>query len=142
VIAEPDMFDKLRECMESEFPAAHFSDADYVPIVEAWLLGQYAKWYRQLLILWKVVTWRAHFDCDNYASLYFALAQLCYGRMKGVEGHALAIGEVWYMQDSGGAHAINCAFVDDNRLIFIEPQTQKKIELSDKERRSIYFTRF
>jgi hypothetical protein len=93
-------------------------------------------------------------NCDDYAARYRVGAQILNTRrvwknvlkqMVGMVTQPLpvAVGEVWYKQNAGGGHAINCAFIGSRPdFVFIEPQTQKIVELSNSEIRSIFFVRF
>jgi hypothetical protein len=56
----------------------------------------------------------------------------------------LAVGELWYVLDSGGAHAINVAICGPNisDVVFFEPQTRDVKTLSAKELASATMIRF
>ncbi len=71
-------------------------------------------------------------DCDDFAKWVSAQAQLWNSETSGTVC-ALAFGECWYEKDSGESHAINIAIVENGDVVFYEPQTQKVVELSDRE---------
>ncbi len=51
----------------------------------------------------------------------------------------LAVGIMFYRQDSGGYHAINWSVTPQGTLWFLEPQTGEALCLSDTELRSVVF---
>ena len=73
-------------------------------------------------------------DCDN-----FALAMMSIMRMfnaKRLSGAEFAVGYCSYTREDGVYHAINFALVEDNKLVFIEPQSGELVNLTGKEIRS------
>jgi hypothetical protein len=119
----------------------YFGDQDYALPACNWLLNEFSPWfvgYCKGEGLEYASTW----DCDDFASMF---------RIKVVEAHfrngrnpneGVAVAEVWYTRDEGVGHAINLAVVDGGVPCFIEPQIGKKLELTDAEKRSVYFARF
>jgi hypothetical protein len=94
--------------------------------------------FRSVLSEQGLVKWDDRFDCNRFAGLYITLAHARYAVAAWhsySEAQALALAEVWYVQESGGAHAIVAAHTERG-LVFIEPQTGKEIHLSERERAS------
>ena len=117
------------------------ADLDYATPTLRWLLGPFWNHFRARR--GALGKWTAKNDCDNFARAYAQDAQDSHALSKGSEAQALAVGEIFYVQDSGGGHAINAAFVDNPpRLVFIEPQTGQAVDLTPAERASIFFARF
>jgi hypothetical protein len=56
----------------------------------------------------------------------------------------LAVGELWYVRDSGEGHAINVALcgVGPDDVVCYEPQTRKVVELSVTEKARVTLIRF
>lgn len=81
-------------------------------------------------------------DCDDFARLCAAYAQLCHRNTKRASG-GLLFGEFWYHGADGG-HALN-VFIDpksDPPLRFFEPQTGKIVRLSRDEIETCFHCRF
>lgn len=84
-------------------------------------------------------------DCDDFARLAAAFAQILHFLTPGRPlGTALAVGEFWYLQDSGGGHAINVAICGHelSDVVFYEPQTRRVVNLTDNEKQSASLVRF
>lgn len=88
--------------------------------------------------------WRRNWDCDNFATLFYAFAQAQWSLHSADDSaEALAIGEFWYRRTDNTGHAINIAVVDDDEhLIFFEPQSQEIVKLTDQEVLSSFYRRF
>lgn len=83
-------------------------------------------------------------DCDDYARFAASLAQI-FNFRSNPENKGLTVGEVWYMKDALGGHAINIAIVSNGKIleiVFMEPQTGRREFLSKKELESICYVRF
>jgi hypothetical protein len=120
------------------------ADRDYAEVKKSYLLGAYYSWFKNFLYGGgndPTIVWDATFDCDDFARLFCALLQLAHFRNKRTNEEGVAVGEIHYMQDTGGGHAIVCAFTDEGR-IFIEPQTGLEMKLSNNEIASIFLARF
>ena len=70
------------------------------------------------------------------------MATVKWAQQKKRPAQGVAVAEVHYKPDRGGAHAINAVLIDGKRLRFIEPQKADWVSLSEKEIKSIYFMRF
>ena len=120
-------------------------DVHYFVPSKKWLLKTFYNWYQNQLFSMGL-SYRKNFDCDKFARGYAWLASVCLGAMytNGIKSDGIAVGEVFYSiagnRDRG--HAINCAFIDNKKLVFIEPQTGKIVKLSKAEKDSIDFVRF
>lgn len=120
--------------------SVRLGDAFYAPPALDWLLKEFDRWYRQMLLRLGIVPYVAEAgDCDDYADLYACLARVCHRRMPGVEGAALPVGILHYEAAGLGPHAINVALTSDRGLVFIEPQRVGTVlNLSAEERRSAW----
>jgi len=118
-------------------------DSTYAIVNHEWLAGFYER-FRADLHSKGVVGWETNFDCNKFAAAYAAAAQMEYYRDawgKPGAAQALAVGEVWYAQDTGGNHAVAVAITDLGAL-FIEPQTGEFVILSPSELRGILLKKF
>lgn len=92
-----------------------------------------------------MVKYDKKFDCNFFASLYISVAQITYLVETwhfGSNADGLALAEIWYKPDnSKNRHAI-VAVLTEIGLIFIEPQTGKRIFLTDTEKDSIFFIKW
>lgn len=84
-------------------------------------------------------------DCDDFARIAAGFAQILHCLTPGrPPATALAVGELWYVRDSGEGHAINVALCgggpDD--VVCYEPQTRKVVELSVTEKARVTLIRF
>jgi len=118
------------------------ADKDYSVLSKFWLMRGYYNYYIKVLNGLKISGWEEKFDCDNFAGLYKEVLSACHRVSTMSKSEGVAIGVVWYKTDSGGGHAINTAIVDDDRVIFIEPQTGLEKTLSDTELNNIFFVLF
>lgn len=119
------------------------ADRQYVMPTRDFLTGAFAAALWSFLTFFKLTTWieESH-DCDDFARLASAFAQILHVLTPGrPPATALALGEFWYMQDSGGGHAINIVLIDEE-VVTYEPQTRRVVELSDTEKKSGMHTRF
>ena len=114
------------------------SDSEYALPTMQWVTGPFSDALRKLQYEFKVNRWtREDNDCDDFARLSAAFAQVLHSNTPDhPEGTALAIGEMWYVQDSGGGHAINFAVCgpDHTDVLFYEPQRVALVQLSEAER--------
>jgi len=124
-----------------------FADASYARPTLAWLQGAFWNEFQRDRWAKGLKTWTRKNDCDGFARAYAQLAQDCHaasqetGDGRQVTDEALAVGEIFYTQRTGGRHAIVCAFTDKGRT-FIEPQNGQVIELTEGEVMSCTFARF
>jgi len=114
------------------------ADSQYALPTMQWVTGPFSDALRKLQYEFKVNRWtREDNDCDDFARLSAAFAQVLHSNTPDhPEGTALAIGEIWYVQDTGGAHAINFAVCgpEHTDVIFYEPQRCATVLLSEQER--------
>lgn len=118
-------------------------DTSYAAVNSAWLRDFYTRW-RADLHRKGVVKWDPKFDCNRFAASFAASAQIEYFTATfhaRNAAEALAVGEIWYDREAGGAHAIVIAHTERGP-IFIEPQSGLELRLSSAEVASIYFKRF
>lgn len=123
------------------------ADRDYGLATLAYLLGAFYRWFKDEMFRVVGNEWNKRFDCDDFARFFAAWAALANRIAKKVGGHpeGLAVGECWFVQDTGGGHAINIALTeigDVLTVVFIEPQNGKRLELSETERHSIFLVKF
>ena len=124
-------------------------DRTYVVPKKRHLLKDVADVYWKELKHHGCYDWYKFHDCDNKAMVWKVVADLLFGNhqvrlkeKKRILAEGVACGIVFYMRDNGGGHAINFAVIAEKgelKVIFIEPQTQYEVELSDKEQKSIMF---
>lgn len=116
-------------------------DMTYAEVNSSALDGYY-DWFKSKLFDLGVTNWDERQDCDDFANLYadflqlkFYLAQWQPGTMPDAE--ALAVARYWYRPGAtSNGHAIN-AVATEKGILFIEPQTGKRLQLSDNERLTV-----
>ena len=115
-------------------PTAYFYAADesYAKPTLAWLLDEFWMWFWRDRTDKGLLKWTRRNDCDGFARSYAQSAQDCHAITAGNTDDGLAVGQFFYHQDIGGAHAIVAA-VTEVGVVFIEPQTGKRLKLTDKE---------
>jgi len=82
-------------------------------------------------------------DCDDFARGAAWLSQVLHHRTS-IERTALAVGEFWYFRKGNpeDEHAVNIAIDHNRKPMFMEPQNQQRIELTEAERISCTALRF
>tara|TARA_R110000868_G_scaffold117108_3_gene311137 strand:- start:1405 stop:1845 length:441 start_codon:yes stop_codon:yes gene_type:complete len=119
-------------------PTWSISDGSYAMPTLQWVTGPFSDALRKLQYEFKVSGWtREDNDCDDFARLSAAFAQVLHHNTPDrPEGTALAVGELWYLQDAGGGHAINFAVCgpDKTDVLFYEPQRVALVQLTESER--------
>ncbi len=125
---------------------ASIADRSYALPSKRWVVGDYfeALWAFQHALM--VGKWKEEEnDCDDFARMAAAFAQLLHHRtIDKDKATALAIGELWFQQAPGVGHAINiavCGRHPDDVFVF-EPQTCKRIDLTEEQKDHIYMIRF
>lgn len=118
-------------------------DSSYACPSVNWIDEDFAKFFMKYLFKrnwWR--GWRPRFDCDNYAELYHAYAQVAHAQTgrKGAEG--LAVGIFAYIDEELGPHAINIVYTSRSTIRFVEPQRCEFIKLSQQEQQSCLFVYF
>jgi hypothetical protein len=80
-------------------------------------------------------------DCDDFSEDTRFFARLTYRKTKPTAQSTFACGLFSYRQDNGTLHMINVFVVNDERFVYWEPQADRIIQLSQKEKEScIAFT--
>jgi len=106
-----------------------------------WLKTEFIPFYIGVLKELGIFEWHERFDCDDFASLFRALAQIAHRKSNG-NGEGLTVAEIHYTASGTngvyGNHAINMAFTDEG-WVFIEPQNGSMRELSETEQKSIFY---
>jgi len=121
-------------------------DADYAIADKKWYTVNVAQAYEKATAKHGLYGWRTYHDCDDKALIWKVVANGLFAKDKAARrmAQAPACGICFFKPRAslGGRHAINWALVDNDgeeRLIFIEPQTQLVRHMSMGERKSIYF---
>ena len=122
------------------------ADRAYVMPTRQWMLGPFADALRRLQFEFGVNKWTAEDnDCDDFSRLAAAFAQVLHVNTPGhPPATALALGELWYVQDGGkGGHAIvfACCGTDPQDVLFFEPQDGTEKTLSETERQNVTLVR-
>ena len=113
-------------------PNAIVADDHYLTVDMNWLKSTFNKQFFGFQV--KLYSSTEQYDCDDYARLYCAMAQMT---SKG----NIAIGEFWYMpSNSSSTHAVVVVCTSAG-LHFIEPQTGCEIYLSKEEMNTCSFLR-
>lgn len=119
-------------------------DSSYGCPTKDWLLKKFYPWFKETRWQNDISRWTRKNDCDNFAAAFHVYAQDAHAlTTQGDEG--LAVGIFCYFANKPGlqgAHAINCAVVENDELIFIEPQTGEQYTLTQQEIDSCFFVCF
>lgn len=121
-------------------PKATFSDENFNLVQSSWLFDKFYPWFQSEMSRYGIFSWDKKFDCDDFATLFRILCQVCHFHSSG-KTDGLAIGEIHYEQNDTNPHAINVALTEKGP-IFIEPQTGKPLILTKYEKKSIYRVHF
>lgn len=146
----------------------HFADGK-LKYINFYLLMDFSKKYNAYRIQNGFERWRVNFDCDDFAQMFMIflkmhvvladekkitdsleptetfLDSIVESTFDPYRPEGIAVGEVWYEKAEGDRtfkHAINLIFLGPNNYLFIEPQDCQILELTDDEKKSIYFIRF
>ena len=135
--------DQLSDELATMFPnikAWSFSDATYA-VVARESVHALGKFLARTLFGFRVMGWQTFFDCDDYARLAHVLACIMHRKARasnrGPEAEAPAFGQIWYVQDGTGAHAVNWVRTEQGIELW-EPQNQTFLGCSPVERRSAW----
>lgn len=121
--------------------ATPMADASYDFPKSGWVVGEYYKWFRQVLSALQSSAYvNEAWDCDNYADAFKLFADVAHNRMKRATG--IAVGVLFYQKEGAGGHAINVVITSDRGLLFVEPQSGEFVTLTEKERKSVCLVRF
>lgn len=118
------------------------SDIDYALPKTDWLTGKFYSFYQSWRADHNLNEWTMKNDCDNFASLYYAFAQICHAKSNRSE-QGIAVGELFYFvgADKEQGHAINIV-ITEKGVITIEPQNGNVQRLTADEKASSWFIRF
>lgn len=130
---------EIRALLPVQTPA-YFGDATYAKPTLNWLQTKFWDWFSKWRWEMGLNKWTRKHDCDNFARAYVSAAHDCHALTTGDDSEGLAVGELWYVTKVG-PHAIVCA-VTDHGLIFIEPQNNHQLILTQSELDSCFFVHF
>lgn len=125
--------------------SSNISHLGYRKVNEKWVTGEFSKKYREFLFNQGVLNWyeEGQFNCEDYslgASFYArVLNRLSDDRIKGI---SIAVGIIYYVPDmdvNNPRHSINFMILEDESIVFYEPQYQQIVKLSKNEINSIYY---
>lgn len=121
------------------------ADRAYAMPTRQWMLGPFAEALARLQFEFGVNKWTAEDnDCDDFSRLAAAFAQVLHVNTPGhPAATALALGELWYVQDNGEGHAIVFALCGPlpEDVLFFEPQDGTEKHLSDREKQNVTLVR-
>ncbi len=123
-----------------EFAKKFVGDSNYNMPTKNWIKLEFSPFFMGILRNLSL-PYSFKFDCDDYASLYRVLAQICHKKSAG-NGEGIAVAEIMYKPHwaNGMNHAINGAYTDEG-WVFIEPQGGQIIKLTQEEIDTIYYVR-
>lgn len=123
-----------------------FADTEYRCVDEEWFFTSFAKSLRNLYDAVGINVGEAESnDCDDFTRGAAWLVQVLHHRTPHHGRKSAAVGEFWYCRngDPEDEHAVVIGIVDaSGRPVFMEPQTQRRVELTEAERRSCTVLRF
>jgi len=125
------------------FNSSVFTDPEYNLLSKDWVETNAQMDFLQFLRDLGLTEWKQNVgDCDDFAKAFTVFLK-SYVKKKHPDAASPAVGEIYYVRDEGGSHAINIIVLDDPSglysLEFFEPQLQKFVSLSNEEIKSIYF---
>jgi len=125
------------------FNSSVFADPEYNLLSKDWVETNAQMDFLQFLRDLGLTEWKQNVgDCDDFAKAFTVFLK-SYIKKEHPNAASPAVGEIYYIRDEGGAHAINVIVLDDPSglysLSFFEPQAQKFVNLSQEEIKSIYF---
>lgn len=132
--------------LKGKFPNAELGpglhrDKDYALPTASWVAGYAVPSFREHLIHEDLLgEWETKFDCDDYAIEYRQFVQKCFRRTR-LATDADGFATFWFFYKSeklGGGHAINMHRCEDDKIVFVEPQGPRIVELTDGEVDSIW----
>lgn len=120
-----------------------FADAEYNLLARDWIEANAQPKYLEFLRELGFTNWKKNnSDCDDFSKAFTVFLK-SYVKKAHPTVASPAVGEIYYTQRTGGAHAINIIVLlnsDGSASIgFFEPQIQQFITLTQKEIQSIYF---
>jgi hypothetical protein len=123
------------------FDCRYISNDLYVIPTEDWFRNQLPAIIKQFQFDVKQGEYEANAnDCDTFTKVAVVAARLSHLKANSVSETSIPIGEYYFTRADGAKHAIICGLVRTGmgqyKMMFLEPQTCKVIELSDKERES------
>lgn len=114
------------------------ADLDFSLPDRAWVANEFAASVLSVQHALGVTGWsEGSNDCDDFARLAAALAQVLHHRTRTGRKTGLAIGEFWYWKYDLSQHAIVFVIVregDERVLLFWEPQTRQFVKLTNEEK--------
>lgn len=129
----------------------YVGDGPYAAVKADALASYYAD-FRAQLFKEGVTKWDERFDCNHFASYYIAKAQTQYYLANfhaTTPAQTLALAEVWYRPGGAGkGHAVVAALVDATpptgppALVFVEPQTGQRFQMTAAERQSVFLVKW
>lgn len=129
---------ELRAFLPGAFLGA---DSYAIPTIQ-WITGPFWEFYHARLWAGGLDQWQQRWQCNEFARSYASAAQECHARTAhALADESVAVGEMWYRRDAGGAHAI-CPIISDQGLVFVDPQNGLLCTLSPAELSSRFFCRF
>lgn len=147
----PETFSRVLFDLGIPYEALDVADANWLPPAKAWLRDTFCPKLRRYLERKALLEYVSESnDCDDFSDEGVRLAKRMHNRMvrlgKAPKGTALAVGKFWYRSARQGAHAIFVALVriaeTAFELVFIEPQTQRLVELTRSEIHSCFRATF
>ena len=120
-----------------------FADPEYNLLARDWIEANAQPKYVEFLQELGFSKWeKNNSDCDDF-SKSFTVFLKSYVKKAHPTVSSPAVGEIYYIQKTGGAHAINIIVLSNSEgsasIGFFEPQIQQFITLTPKEIESIYF---
>ena len=154
-------------CDTNDLPGLYFTDRNYaVPDINHLMTivnSKFDAWLDFIGLAHRkgqVEYWQRKFDCENLADLYKSYCDLLHYKTNPLsytensqssnkntsDAEGLAVGVVWYDTSDTTAHAINVAISNDVegklKLFFIEPNTGRSVNLTSKQKESIWYVKF
>lgn len=107
----------------------HMVDNHIIDVQDTSIAVPTKQWVKEILLPWwreymkrTEMQYTRYWDCDNYAHAFWNAACLAYAKDP-QHADTIAVG---YVKAEG--HVVNAMLVDDDQLIFIEPQAPKIID--------------
>lgn len=125
-------------------PNLALPDTTYLMPTKSWIEKEFSQGLAAFQFQMGIDKWSSESnDCDKFAiAASFYCKWLNHSSPNRKYSAGIACGEIYYIRDAGGGHAINFFLTSDGdkiKTVFYEPQTRMIVALSENEKSRIFF---
>ena len=151
---------KLKKLLEAQNFSAectiHLNDRSYVVLDADWLKKEAYPAYHKWLSFAGVTKWRTNWDCDNFSQTFKTFLNILHARENSLafketfgtdnknatDAEAVAVGVMCYNNSARSSHANNMVIGNNDEILFFEPDGGDYLNLSKKQKESIWYLNF